>query len=71
MALTFSQCSTPGRGSVSFSITFSEALNESAQDGWLLQLVSNNDGSEPGVQMSDDTSSQLVFGIYVGGIKPG
>lgn len=71
LAITFSQCSTPGSDSIAFSISFSETLNESAQDGRLLLLLSNNDKSEPRFQINDGTSTQLVFGIDVDGMKPG
>ena len=71
LAFAFSQCTGPANDSVQFSISFSEALSESAQDGRLLLLLSNNNKSEPRFQINDGTSTQLVFGIDVEGMKPG
>lgn len=71
LTFAFSHCSTPGSDSITFSISFSEALNEAAQDGRLLLLLSNNNEDEPRFQINDGTSTQLVFGIDVEGMKPG
>lgn len=71
LTFAFSHCSTPGSDSITFSISFSEALNEAAQDGRLLLLLSNNNDDEPRFQINDGTSTQLVFGIDVEGMKPG
>jgi hypothetical protein len=71
LAFSFSQCSSPEKDAISFSISFSKALNETAQDGRLLLLLSNNNKSEPRFQINDGTSTQLVFGIDVEGMKPG
>lgn len=71
LAFAFSQCSSPGNDAISFSISFSETLSEAPQDGRLLLLLSNNNKSEPRFQINDGTSTQMVFGIDVEGMKPG
>jgi len=40
-------------------------------DGLLLLLISNNNESEPRLQISEDLTTQQVFGIDVDGWKPG
>jgi hypothetical protein len=54
-----------------FSISFSESLSESMQDGRLMLLLSKDDSSEPRFQISDGPDTQLAFGMDVEGWKPG
>jgi hypothetical protein len=54
-----------------FSVTFSESANRGPLDGRLLLLVSRDNAREPRFQISEDLSTQQVFGINVEGLKPG
>lgn len=56
---------------LTFTISFTKALSEQAQDGRLLLLLANNDKSEPRFQINDGLTTQLVFGIDVEGMQPG
>lgn len=55
----------------SFSIRLPDSLSKKPLDGRLLLLISNNNAAEPRFQISDGTSTQLVFGIDVENWKPG
>ena len=54
-----------------FSISFTKALSDQAQDGRLLLMLANNNKSEPRFQMGEGLKAQLIFGIDVDGMKPG
>jgi hypothetical protein len=54
-----------------FSISFTEAMSDQAQDGRLLLMLANNNSSEPRFQINDGLSTQLIFGIDVEGMQPG
>lgn len=56
---------------VTFQVQFAPALSDTAQDGRLLLILSNNDQSEPRFQINDGPSTQLGFGVDVDGMKPG
>lgn len=70
IALLF-QCTSSQRGNLSFSISFTPALAEKAQDGRLLLMLANNDTAEPRFQINDGLQAQLVFGVDVEGMRPG
>src|SRR5262245_60026338 len=56
---------------VRFDITFPAAVSKDALDGRLLLLISNNNEEEPRFQISEDLTTQQVFGIDVDGWKSG
>lgn len=73
VAILFTQCSLPevSSGNLTFTISFTQALSDQAQDGRLLLMLANNDKSEPRFQINDGTNAQLIFGVDVEGVKPG
>jgi hypothetical protein len=54
-----------------FSISFTKAMSDQAQDGRLLLMLANNNSSEPRFQINDGLSTQLIFGVDVEGMLPG
>src|SRR5215468_827589 len=54
-----------------FAISFPASASKDALDGRLLLLISTNDEKEPRFQISEDLSTQQVFGIDVEGWKAG
>jgi len=52
-----------------FEITFPATASKDALDGRLLLLVSTNDKDEPRFQISEDLTTQQVFGVNVDGWK--
>lgn len=54
-----------------FSITLPETAEKAPLDGRLLLLVSKNNEKEPRFQISEDLSTQQVFGVNVDALKPG
>ena len=54
-----------------FAISFPEASSKEQLDGRLLLLVSTDSSREPRFQISEDLTTQQVFGIDVEGIRPG
>jgi len=54
-----------------FAISFPEASSKEQLDGRLLLLVSTDSSREPRFQISEDLTTQQVFGIDVEGLKPG
>ena len=65
---SFAETSTPG---LHFDISFPESISKDALDGRLLLLISTNNDREPRLQISEDLTTQQVFGIDVDGWKPG
>ncbi len=57
--------------SVKFSITFPDASSKDALDGRMLLLISKNNAREPRFQISEDLTTQQVFGVNVDGLRPG
>jgi len=57
--------------SVRFDVTFPESASKDALDGRLLLLISTNTESEPRFQISEDLTTQQVFGVDVDGWKAG
>ena len=54
-----------------FEISFPAASSAKPLDGRMLLLISNNNTREPRLQISEDPTTQQVFGIDVDGLKPG
>ena len=58
------------QASLRFSIAFPESANRGPLDGRLLLLISRNNAREPRFQISEDLSTQQVFGMDVEGLQP-
>jgi len=70
--LILSGCTSPeNTNKLKFSISYSEGLSETALDGRLLLMISNNDEAEPRFQIRDDGKTQLIYGIDVENMKSG
>jgi hypothetical protein len=54
-----------------FEISFPATASQDALDGRLLLLISTNDAQEPRFQISEDLTTQQVFGVNVNGWKAG
>lgn len=54
-----------------FEISFPAESSSKPLDGRMLLLISNNNAREPRLQISEDPTTQQVFGIDVDGLKPG
>jgi hypothetical protein len=54
-----------------FEISFPSSSSAKPLDGRMLLLISNNNTREPRLQISEDPTTQQVFGIDVDGLKPG
>jgi hypothetical protein len=54
-----------------FEISFPAGSSAKPLDGRMLLLISNNNTREPRLQISEDPTTQQVFGIDVDGLKPG
>jgi len=54
-----------------FEISFPASASKEGLDGRLLLLISTNDTREPRFQISEDLTTQQVFGVNVDGWKPG
>jgi len=54
-----------------FAISFPESSSKAPLDGRLLLLISTDNAKEPRLQISEDLSTQQVFGVDVDGLKPG
>src|SRR5258707_13407376 len=54
-----------------FTISFPESASKEPLDGRLLLLISTDNSKEPRLQISEDLSTQQVFGANVDGLKPG
>ncbi|HEY5837933.1 MAG TPA: hypothetical protein VIT19_02785 [Pyrinomonadaceae bacterium] len=54
-----------------FEVSFPAASSVKPLDGRMLLLISNNNTREPRLQISEDPTTQQVFGIDVEGLKPG
>ena len=57
--------------SVRFDVTYPSSAAKDALDGRLLLLISTNKESEPRLQISEDLTTQQVFGVDVDGWKAG
>ncbi len=56
--------------SVRFEVTFPKSASAEPLDGRLLLLISSNNEAEPRFQISEDLTTQQVFGVNVNGWKP-
>ena len=54
-----------------FEVSFPATSSAKPLDGRMLLLISNNNTREPRLQISEDPTTQQVFGIDVDGLKPG
>src|SRR5258708_31887096 len=54
-----------------FTISFPESASKEPLAGRLLLLSSTDNSKEPRLQISEDLSTQQVFGVDVDGLKPG
>lgn len=54
-----------------FAISFPTAGSSAPLDGRLLLLVSKDNSKEPRLQISEDLTTQQVFGVDVNGLRPG
>lgn len=54
-----------------FAVSFTQEKNKTPLDGRLLLMLSTNDEKEPRFQISDDQTTQQIFGIDVEGLAPG
>ena len=68
----------PGKGEtkmnapkIQFAVSFPASASKETLDGRLLLLLSTNNEKEPRLQISEDLSTQQVFGVDVDGLKPG
>ena len=55
---------------IQFDISFPASVSKEQLDGRLLLLISTNNDREPRLQISEDLTTQQVFGIDVDGWKP-
>ncbi|MBA3513789.1 MAG: hypothetical protein H0T77_05380 [Pyrinomonadaceae bacterium] len=65
------QLSSAQNPGLRFAISFPETSNKEPLDGRLLLLISTDTAREPRFQISEDLTTQQVFGIDVEGLKPG
>jgi hypothetical protein len=70
-ALATSSAQTSSASRLRFEISFPAASSAKPLDGRMLLLISNNNAREPRLQISEDPTTQQVFGIDVDGLKPG
>ncbi len=54
-----------------FKMTFPETKSARPLDGRLLIMLATGSAEEPRFQITNDASTQLIFGINVDGLKPG
>src|SRR5688500_20207165 len=67
---TNAQLKSTNTASPRFEISFPASASKDALDGRLLLLISTNDKQEPRLQISEDLTTQQVFGVNVDGWKP-
>lgn len=72
-ALLLSGCqnSTQRQASISIAVSFSEAVSDTALDGRLLLLLSDDPSAEPRFQIGAGLNTQMIFGMNVEGMTPG
>jgi len=68
---TNAEMKSPPVTNVRFEVSFPESASKDALDGRLLLLISTNNTEEPRFQISEDLTTQQVFGIDVDGWKAG
>src|SRR5215218_12273 len=67
----FTSKAEPNLANLHFEITFPASASKEPLDGRLLLLISTNKDEEPRFQISEDLTTQQVFGIDVGAWRPG
>ena len=60
-----------GASNLKFAISFQAASSKDALDGRMLLLISKNNSREPRFQISEDLTTQQVFGVNVDRLTPG
>jgi len=68
--LVFVSCQ-PAAPTFNIDVSFSEDLSSDSYDGRLLLMLSTDDSREPRFQISDNVSTQLIFGKNVEAMTPG
>lgn len=68
--LVFNSCQ-PAKPNFSINVSFSGGVSSESYDGRLLLMLSTDDSREPRFQISDNVSTQLVFGKNVEAMSPG
>ncbi len=58
-------------GNPRFLISFPASSSRELLDGRMLLLISKDNAKEPRFQISEDLSTQQVFGVDVDGLRPG
>ena len=71
MLIPLTELKSQQPASLRFAISFPDTSSKEALDGRLLLLVSADSSREPRFQISEDLTTQQVFGIDVEGLRPG
>src|SRR6185503_1417677 len=71
MLIPLTELKSQQPASLRFAVSFPDTSSKEALDGRLLLLVSADSSREPRFQISDDLTTQQVFGIDVKGLRPG
>lgn len=71
LCTTAVEMKTKEGGNLRFAISFPASSSREALDGRMLLLISKDNSKEPRFQISEDLSTQQVFGVDVDGLKPG
>ena len=71
MLIPLTELKSQQPASLRFAVSFPDTSSKEALDGRLLLLVSADSSREPRFQISDDLTTQQVFGIDVEGLRPG
>jgi len=67
---TKAELKAPSAANIRFDVSFPASVSKDDLDGRLLLLISTNNEQEPRFQISEDLTTQQVFGIDVDGWKP-
>ena len=71
MFVTNAELKSSSSANLRFEISYPESASKEGLDGRLLLLISTNNEEEPRFQISEDLTTQQVFGIDVDGWKAG
>ena len=71
MLIPLTELKSQQPASLRFAVSFPDTSSKEALDGRLLLLVSADSSREPRFQISEDLTTQQVFGIDVEGLRPG
>ncbi len=61
----------PDGGDRTLSVSFTSSASDSALDGRLLLLLSDDPSAEPRFQINTGLNTQMIFGQNVEGMQPG